>query len=272
MSDHTSLGDRMKQYEEPSINRRAFKGQPLIARLDGNNFHTFTKGLKRPYDERLSELMIGLTEALVDRYSAVIGYTQSDEITLAWFTPTGLTTGDYPFSGRFQKLESLLAGFASAWFTSKLREGTIPEKTDQLVCFDCRAFVVPNRREAYHTFLWRQLDATKNAISMAAQAHFSHKTLQHLHGGQMKNLLLSEKGINFDEYPSFFRRGTFVRRARDERILTPEQLARIPEKYRPTGPVTRSFIDRMDIDMLAYDITEVNKLFSADERLLQSGG
>lgn len=80
-----SLGDRMKMYEAPTTNRVIFKGQPIIARLDGKSFHTFTKGLSRPYDERLKNLMVAITKELVDRYGAIIGYHQSDEITLVWY-------------------------------------------------------------------------------------------------------------------------------------------------------------------------------------------
>lgn len=245
MSDKTTIGDRMKAYEEPSTSRRAFKGQPLVARLDGKSFHTFTKGLKRPYDQRLSDLMIETMRELVDRFNATVGYVQSDEITLVWLTATDSTV-ELPFSGRFQKLESLLAGFCSAFFTKRLTE-YLPEKAHAIPYFDCRAFVVPSIQEAYHAVLWRQQDCTKNAISMAAQSMFSHKYLQCRNGPEMQELMWKEKGVNFNDYPAFFKRGTFARRVKEERMLTEEQLAKIPEDRRPTGPVTRSFVDTVDI-------------------------
>jgi tRNA(His) guanylyltransferase len=244
-ADGTTLGDRMKLYEQPSIARQAFKGQPLIARLDGKSFHTFTKGLKRPFDERLTMMMVNTMRALVDRFGCRIGYTQSDEITLAWYETPDSTT-DYPYNGRFQKLDSLLAAFATAHFNLHLPT-FLPEKAHMLPTFDCRSFVVPTLQEAYHAFLWRQQDATKNAISMAAQSLFSHKRLQGLHGPQMQELMWKEKGVNFNEYPPAFKRGTFARRTKEARVLTAEQLAEIPEKYRPTGPVIRSFVDQLDI-------------------------
>ena len=166
-SDKTSLGDRMKSYEFPSTSRKAFKGQPMVVRLDGKSFHNFTKGLKRPYDERLSKLMVATTMALVDRFQAKVGYTQSDEISLVWNIECD-SSAEFPFDGRFQKMESLLASYATAFFNKKLAE-FLPEKEDELPTFDARAFVVPNLMEAYHALLWRQQDATKNAISMAAQ-------------------------------------------------------------------------------------------------------
>lgn len=244
-TDQTSIGDRMKAYEQPSTSRVAFKGQPLIARLDGKSFHQFTKGLKRPFDKRLSELMAETTAALVDRFGATVGYTSSDEITLAWYAAVDSMV-DYPFSGRFQKLDSVLAGYASAYFNKQL-PFHLPEKADQVPCFDCRSFVVPSLQEAYHSFLWRQQDCTKNAISMAAQALFSHKSLIGLNGKMMQERMWAERQINFNDYPAFFKRGTFVRRVKEERVLTAEQLAKIPEQHRPTGPVERSFIDRVDI-------------------------
>lgn len=245
MTDRTALGDRMKAYEAPSTIRQAFKGQPLVVRLDGKSFHTYTKGLKRPYDERLSNLMVSTMVALVDRFGANVGYVQSDEITLVWLTtPDG--TVELPFSGRFQKLESVLAGFCSAFFAREAMK-VLPEKDHIVPCFDARAFVVPTVQEAYHAVLWRQQDCTKNAISMAAQSMFSHKYLQGRSGPEMQELMWKEKGVNFNDYPAFFKRGTFARRVKEERVLTKEQLAKIPEGRRPTGPVLRSFVDTVDI-------------------------
>ena len=258
-TDGSSIGDRMKAYESPDISRLAFKGQPLIARLDGKSFHTFTKGLKRPYDARLSKMMTDLMASLVDRFGATIGYTQSDEITLAWYT-TPDSTVDYPFSGRFQKLDSLLAGYASAWFSAELAHGRIEEKSGHLAYFDCRSFVVPSLQEAYHAFLWRQQDAVKNAISMAAQSLFPHKALIGLNGKMKQEKMWVEHGVNFNDYPAFFKRGTFARRVKEERVLTAEQLARIPEQHRPTGPVLRSFIDTVDI-WLSKQESPVDVLF-----------
>lgn len=245
MTDKTAIGDRMKAYEAVSTSRKAFKGQPLIARLDGKAFHTFTRGLARPYDKRLSDLMKATMMALVDRFNANVGYVQSDEISLVWLTSPDSTV-ELPFSGRFQKMDSVLASFAAAYFNVHLREA-IPEKADALPCFDCRSFVVPNVQEAYHALLWRQQDCTKNAISMAAQSMFSHKYLLGRSGPEMQELMWKEKGVNFNDYPPEFKRGVFARRVREARTLTAEQLANIPEAHRPTGPVIRSFVDEVDI-------------------------
>lgn len=245
-TDKTSLGDRMKSYEQPSTSRKAFKGQPLIVRLDGKSFHTWTKGLQRPYDQRLSDLMVEVTSSLVERFQAKVGYTQSDEITLVWYVQPH-ETAEYPFDGRFQKLESLTAAYASVQFNFMV-PSYLPEKADSLAIFDSRAFVVPTIKEAYHAILWRQQDATKNAISMAAHTYFSHKSLQGMHGPEMQERLWTEKGINFNDYPSFFKRGTFVKRQKVFKPIDDELKAKLAAKgvTIPMAPIERTIIQSFD--------------------------
>ena len=249
MSDKSApgtLGYRMKEYEAPSTSRKAFKGQPLVVRLDGKSFHTWTKGLKRPYDKRLSDLMVHVTKQLVDRFQARVGYTQSDEISLVWYIQPH-ETAEYPFDGRFQKLESLTAAYATAVFNEAKALGFTGEpQGERLALFDSRAFVVPTVKEAYHAILWRQQDATKNAISMAAHTYFSHKSLQGKDGPTMQERLFTEKGINFNAYPAFFKRGTFVKRHKVLKTLSADELSRIPADHRPTGPVERTVISAFD--------------------------
>lgn len=235
----------MKSYEIPSTARKAFKGQPLVVRLDGQAFHTFTKGLKRPYDERLSQLMVETAKALVARYNPNIAYTQSDEITLVWNIDCG-SSADFPFDGRFQKIESLIPGYATGFFNKQLAK-YLPEKVDSIAVFDGRAFVVPTLIEAYNEFLWRQQDATKNAISMAAQSMFSHKALSKKNSAEMQEMIFQKNGTNFNDYPAFFKRGTFLKRVTRERLLTPLELSNIAEAYRPKGPVVRSSVEAIDI-------------------------
>jgi tRNA(His) guanylyltransferase len=238
--DSDTLGTRMKSYEVPSTSRKAFKGQPIVARFDGKNFHAFTRGLKRPYDERLSALMTEVTMFLVDRYQANAGYTQSDEITLVWFADSTSKT-EYTFDGRFQKMDSLMAAACSVRF-NKILAKYLPEKMDEEPTFDCRSFVVPNLLEAYHSILWRQQDCTKNAISMAAQSMFSHRSLQGQNSAQMQERMFAEKGINFNDYPSFFKRGTFARRVKVIKPLSIETMEKLNRLGRPIllEPIERS--------------------------------
>jgi tRNA(His) 5'-end guanylyltransferase len=279
------LGTRLKGYEAVSTGGKAFKGQPLVARLDGRGFHTFCKGLKKPFDDRLSRLMIRCMRSLVDRFGANVGYTQSDEISLAWFADSTSTT-EYVFDGRFQKLNSLLAAYCTAVFNRDLQT-FLPEKGAELPIFDCRSFVVPNLLEAYHSILWRQQDATKNAISMAAQSMFSHKSLQGLKGWQMQEKMWAEKGVNFNTYPAHFRRGTFARRVKVVKPLDPATIAKLEALGRPlpnqvTGverseiQTSNAWLQRLDdpVSYLFKDGQEVyrtatGKLLDSEQMFLQ---
>lgn len=258
MNNKDTLGDRIKAYEAATTSRKVHRGQPFCIRLDGKAFHTWTRGLSRPYDERLSKLMVEATQDLVEWSSAKVGYTQSDEINLGFFTPCDESATQLFFGGRLQKLESLAASRLTAFFNSRV-PGLLPEKTGKLALFDARAFVVPNLQELYHVFLWRQQDATKNAISMAAQALYSHKEL-HGKSGDEKQEMMFQKGVNFNDYPYGFKRGTFVQRVVKQVELTPQQLARMKSELRPTGAVERSFYEAQDIWLSKID-NPVGRLF-----------
>jgi len=166
MDENLTLGDLCKLFEEFESKRRTIPGLPVMARLDGKAFHTFTRGLKRPYDPRLSNLMVDTTKYLIEETQAKIGYTQSDEISLFWYEPD-IRSQTY-FDGRIQKLCSVLAATASAKFTKELPY-RIPEKDSVIVRFDCRVWQVPSLEEVIMNFVWREDDATKNSISMAAE-------------------------------------------------------------------------------------------------------
>lgn len=96
-------------------------------------------------------------------------------------------------------------------------------------------------------FLWRWKDATKNAIQMVAQEAFSPKQLHGKHGGEMIEML-RERQIVFDDFPAFFRRGTFARRIVEWRELSADECSHIPLEHRPTGPVQRHKIDTFEIE------------------------
>jgi len=243
------FGDRMKSYEAVSTGTRFFKGQPIYARLDGKGFHKFTKGLKRPFDERLHSLMVKVTQRLVDRFGATVGYTQSDEISLVWFVDSS-SQSEYPFDGRRQKFESLLAAFATMAFNKELAT-YLPEKANEEPIFDCRAFVVPNLLEAYHEVLWRQLDCGKNAISMAAQSMFSHKSLQGLHGPEMVEKMYTEKGVVFADLEPAFRLGTFVRRVKVVKPLDADLILSLQSRGLkvPTEPIERTEFQHRSIEL-----------------------
>ncbi|MEN0061405.1 MAG: tRNA(His) guanylyltransferase Thg1 family protein [Myxococcota bacterium] len=181
--------------------------------------------MKRPYDERLSELMVQTTIHLVEETGACIGYTQSDEISLVLEN----REGELYLRGRVQKLTSILASMATAFFNLKV-QASIPERAERPALFDCRAFVVPSREEAANVLLWRELDATKNSVSMASRHHYGHGELMNKSQSEMQDLL-HEVGVNWNDYPSFFKRGTFVQRRKVLRPFSDEERDHLPEKH-----------------------------------------
>jgi len=261
MADTTSLGDRQKAYENIETSRTLIPTLPIIARIDGKSFHTFTKGLKRPYDEGMSQLMVETTKALVGTTHARIGYTQSDEITLV-FHADSFDSETY-FNGRTFKLVSVLASIATATFNS-LKSEYIPIKKDVLAYFDCRVWNVPNKMEAVNCLIWRERDATKNSISMAAQSVFSHAQLMNKNGSEMQEMLFRQ-GINWNNYPTFFKRGTYVGKRHLSRKLTSEELSSLPPMHdarkNPNMVVTRSWVDALDMPVLAYVLNPIDVIF-----------
>lgn len=205
-----ALGDRMKAYERIETEQKFKPNSILYVRLDGRGFSKFTKGLKHPFDERLSSLMIETTKHLVGEFKCNVGYTQSDEISLIL---ENKYESPCDFEGKKQKLISNLSASATAFFNVNLLT-EIPEKFNdgKLPCFDCRIFEVPNEDEACNAILWREKDAIKNSVSMLAQHYFSHKELQGKKSDVMKDMLKTEKDVVWSEQPKFFKSGTFVKR------------------------------------------------------------
>lgn len=262
----TDLGDRMKAYEAHEAGRRFIPRLPIYARIDGRNFSRFTRHMDRPYDEKMVVTMIETTRRLVEETEAIAGYTQSDEISLLWHRPE--PKSQVFFDGKIFKIVSVVAAMTTSIFT-ELAVDCWPEAIGKYtLAFDCRAFQLPTREEAANVFLWRELDATKNAISMAARHWFSHKALQDKNGNQMQEMLHEERGIIFNDYPARFKRGTFVLKRKVLRELNTEKLADIPERHRPTGPVERQIINVVEMPQFSKVTNRVEVLFDgADPRV-----
>jgi tRNA(His) guanylyltransferase len=171
---------------------------------------------------------------------------------------------DVFFSGKVQKIASVVASMAAAKFARVCPPGF----EERLPHFDARVFQLPDKMEAANVFLWRAMDARKNAISMAAQAEFSHRQL---HGKGQADMLamLADAGIDFEAIPASFRRGTFVRREVVTRLLTDDELERIPEKHRPTGPVERNHMAVIDMPPFNKVTNRIEVIF--DGEVDQSG-
>ncbi len=250
MSNKEALGDRIKMYENQTCGIRLLPRIPVVCRLDGKSFHSFTKGLNRPFDERLSKLMIETTKFLLKETNANCAYTQSDEITLVWYSDS-YESQTY-FDGRLFKILSILPSVCSVYFNKQLGN-YIPEKAHLMPVFDCRVFNVPTIEEAANVFYWRELDATKNSISMAAQNYYSHKELNGKNGSQKQEMLF-QKGINWNDYPSFFKRGTYVQRTRRLTKFSTEEIGKLPAKHaaklNPDLEIERWVISELDIPPL----------------------
>jgi len=253
-----NFGDRMKMYENQTCGIKMLPRIPVIARLDGKGFSKFTKGLKRPYDERLSKLMVETTKYLVKETNANCGYTQSDEITLVWYSDS--FESKIYFDGRLFKMISDLASMCSVYFNRNLTN-YLPEKSDKMPRFDCRVFNVPNVEEATNTFLWREQDATKNSISMAAQSVYSHNQLNGKNGSDKQEMLF-QKGINWNDYPNFFKRGTYVQRKRVMTKFSSEELEKLPLKHQaiinPNLEIERWIVDEVKLPPLSRIKNRVN--------------
>lgn len=241
MSD--KLGDYMKELELVEGSRKAELGKPVIARLDGRAFHTFTKGLTRPFDENLTKLMQATTKYLVEQTGAIVGYTQSDEITLIWYLPENALQ-QYIFGGRYQKMCSTLSAIATAFFNANL-EKYLPSKVGSLPSFDARVWQVPTLHDAYLSLLWRERDAIKNSITMVALSKFPHNTLQNVNGS-VKKAMLREIGDPWENYDSCYRKGSYFKRVHEMRALTDEEKSRIPEKFRNDELVERHPVKQVE--------------------------
>lgn len=135
--------------------------------------------------------------------------------------------------------------------------------------FDCRAWQVPSKTEATNTLLWRELDAAKNSISMAARSLFSHKELQGKSGSEMQEMMFG-KGVNWNDYPAFFKRGTFSQRRRELRELTTAEIDRIPEAHRPPAGrlVDRASIVRLEMPPFSRVTNRVEVVFDGVDPLV----
>lgn len=253
MSDE--LGDRMKIYEGAETSKRFLRGMPIIARLDGRSFHNFTKGLPRPYCQELHDCMAQATIKLVEATGATIGYTQSDEITLAWIQDEKYLDGIW-FNGNIHKMTSVLASIATVHFYRKLVH-LIPHYADRCPTFDCRVWQVANETEASNAILWRELDAIKNSIQMAASSVFSHTELHEKHTGEMLDML-RYAGIEWNSYPEWFKRGSYFKRIIHERKFTDEELEHLPEKHQarknPDLVYSRSVVQEYKLQQRLTDI------------------
>ena len=227
------LGIRMKEFYEQIPKTKLMRRTPVAIRIDGKAFHTFTRGFRKPFDHILIKTMQETTKYLCENIQGcVLGYTQSDEITLILVDYQKLTSSAW-FDYEVQKLCSISASMATIAFNnffennvddyrfrkwdgvSKYEEGTeeyikaLLKAVEKGAMFDARCFNIP-KEEVTNLIYWRQLDATRNSIQMVGQANFSHKELQNKTCNMIQDMLHEQKGINWNDYPTVCKRGTSV--------------------------------------------------------------
>ena len=209
-----SLGDVQKGYEKNTPNI-FMKSLPIIVRLDGRKFSKWTKGLRYPYDERFQQVKEELLIYMSKKINARCAFSQSDEFTFLLYHDN--INSELHFGGVRDKINTTIASEFSVKFNELVKEH-IPEKADQLASFDCRSYQVPNLTEAAKSFLWREMDCSRNSVSMLARAHFSHREVMGKGRKQMLDMLL-EKGVIWNDTPQHFRRGSYVKRVKYQKYV-----------------------------------------------------
>lgn len=228
--DRSDLAERMKGYEKRNryfLQRR----MPVILRLDMRAGHSFTRGFERPFDEVFIKSMQDTAKYLCENIqNCKLSYQQSDEITLLLVDYDKLNTYCF-FDYRVDKLCSIAASMATMAFNkffekyvdeyrfskwdgvSKYEDGTwgyiqtLLNAVNKGAMFDCRCFNIP-KEEVTNLIYWRQLDASRNSIQMVGQANFSHKELQNKSCNDIQDMLMTQKGINWNDLPTYQKRGS----------------------------------------------------------------
>lgn len=228
--DKTSLGDRMKNNYENISRYYLTRRMPVIIRVDMKAGHTFTKGLKKPFDDVFVKSMQDTMRYLCKNIQGcVLGYTQSDEISLALTDYAELTT-DAWFGNNLQKMCSVSASMATLAFNQAFNRNylsRLARKIDTLdttkdtteyikvlekvkdkgAMFDSRVFTIP-KEEVCNYFIWRQQDAIRNSIQSVGQANFSSKELHRKSCKDIQDMLMTKKGINWDDFATTLKRGS----------------------------------------------------------------
>ena len=215
-----TLGDRMKgQYEDRTryfLPRRTY----TILRVDGRAFHTWTRGLTKPYDTDFMACMDAAAIALCKEVSgAKFAFVQSDEISLLAtdFEDEGSQAW---FDGNIQKWVSVASGIATAAFNAtvvEIKEIVSPlinlpiTKKTPMAVFDARVFTIPDPIEVENYFIWRQKDAERNSVTLLSSAYASHKELHGVSTAD-RHEIIHAAGDNWAKHPVRFKHGGVVHR------------------------------------------------------------
>lgn len=219
MTSKDSLGDRMKSYEDSYRISLPIR-MPVILRIDGKAFHSYTKGCKKPVDQGLVDTMNLTAKYLCENVQGCqIAYVQSDEISLLLNNFKTLDTQSW-FDNTLQKMVSISASMASVKFTTEswriwghdqYDSASGDVHNDPIIkpaFFDSRAFVLP-KEDVCNYFLWRQQDATRNSVQMLARTLYSHKECNNKNNSELQEMCF-KKGINWNDCPTSQKRGRCI--------------------------------------------------------------
>lgn len=206
------LGDRMKGDYENRTRYMLPRRTHTIIRLDGKSFHTYTRGLDRPFDMTfIEDMALTATAVAKEVQGCKLAYVQSDEISLV-LTDTESPTTQAWFDGNLQKMVSVSASIATAYFNEYRRISESQTGVPiTLAMFDSRAFTVPAEVEVVNYLIWRQKDALRNSVQMAAQALLGHTACHGKNSSQLQEAMF-QSGTNWNDYPVECKRGTLVDR------------------------------------------------------------
>lgn len=264
-----SLGDRMKSHYENIPKTHLTRREPVIIRIDGKAFHTFTRGFQRPFDNILIESMQETMKYLCENIQGCkLGYCQSDEISLLITDYETINTAAW-FDYQVQKMCSISASMATLAFNRAFNEKVESANIDSYVglnvgfeylsaldkavekgaMFDARCFSIP-KEEVCNYFQWRQMDCTRNSIQMVGQANFSHKELQNKKNADIQEMLFSQKGINWNDFSTVEKRGSCCIKDFEKKVInfqTQEEVIRKVwgiDKNIPIFSQDRNYIER----------------------------
>lgn len=196
-----ALGDRMKSYYENRSKTFLPRRTYSMLRIDGKSFHSYTKGLKRPFDDKLMIDMDETAKYMCENIQgAKCAFVQSDEISVL-LTDFDKLGSQAWFDNNIQKITSISASLATAKF-NELRPG-------KLALFDSRVFTIPSPIEVENYFIWRQQDSTRNSINTVAQTLYSHRELHNKNTNDIQEMIF-QKGINWNDYDAKYKRGRII--------------------------------------------------------------
>ena len=215
MAVRDNIGIRMKGYEQVAKYGLIHR-MPVAIRIDGKAFHTFTRGMRKPFDDILIKSMQDTMQYLCKNIQgAKLAYVQSDEITIVMTDFDTLQT-DAWFDGEVQKIVSVSASMATREFNRVRIIQQLANGIDikyilngKLAEFDSRVFTIPFKEEVLNNIIWRQRDCVRNSISSVAQSLFSHTQLTGKNQSDMQEMCF-EKGVNWNDFPEKQKRGRVI--------------------------------------------------------------